>query len=307
MAVERGGACKAGARREWRAQRSPIPIRARDVRERRHGRFLTPALGGVVENEMHCGHACPASLRILGDFDAKETSPQRVAPCGEHVIAAALEQRENSQRLVSLLAPRTLGTSLTSGISSAGKRENDPTMTAEANQLVTTPRRRHDGHECSEERKRLGFGETPFKQMPAISPFESGKRRAALENSLQSPMAQDCFAQPVDSRFPVKLLEHELGFDEGAAPKIDLALHVSEARLLEHRSNQESGSESRRSPYQQRVRNAMQPVRPRVSIHARESQKRGSLTCSIRRSSPIGRSQCKADGSSSSYAACGGA
>jgi len=269
----------AGSRKDWRAQRSPIPIRPRDVRERWHGSL---SRGGVVEGEGHSRHSCSAPLEHASGLGAI-VAPQRLSSCEENLMRNTLEQRENLQHL------------------------------GEENRLISTPRRRHDGHEDSEERKRLGFGETPFKQMPTISPLESGRRRAALENSLQSPIRQDCIAQletgsHFDSRLPVKLLEHELGCGEGLTPKLDSAFRASEERCLRNRGNHESGYKPSSSSYAQRQSIVTQPVDSRRSFRSKESPKRSTMPCQIRRSSPTVRSRCrKARENSTSHAACGGA
>jgi hypothetical protein len=247
MAMEWGAAGNTIARKVWRAQRSPIPIRARDVRERRHGFSISAPPGGVVEQEFPCGNACQAPSRSSADAEAKTSSSQCVA-----------------------------------------------------NQPVTKAGRRHDSRECSEERERLGFGETPFKQMPEISSPESARRQAALENSLHDGFAQQYLlglrGTQHDSRFPLEIVKHELGLDEDSlAPKVDLASHVSEGRRPAQLSKQGAHNRSSKQLSALTVYNAAQPVKPRASIHSRVSPKRCSQT--VRRSSPAGRS----------HAACGGA
>merc|ERR1712224_196963 len=107
----------------------------------------------------------------------------------------------------------------------------------------------------------------------------SGKRRAAMENSLLSPSGQDRGAQHVaiedvtphfDSLPPVKFLEEELILDECTTRKGDIAAFISESSLPEYRSKQKlaSRSKSPRSAFPQIPHHA-QPLKSRASFHSR--------------------------------------
>lgn len=313
--MEQGGI--AGPRKEWKAKRAPIPIRARDVRERRHG--TAADLGGAVESVLPCGNTCPAS-QSLAQPESKMTNGQQYAAIRDvGSIPAASEQHGSLERFGSSLSSRVLGAPCETSLPVKGVC--DSALPAESNHRVTTPRRRNDGQECSEERKRLGFGETPLKQMPEISPLESGKRRAALENSLLSPSIEGGGAQhqPIedvaphfDSLPPVKFLEEELRVGESITRKEDVALHAFETRPQEHRSRQKlaTRSTSPKSALHQ-VPHYAQPLKSRATCYSRLPPTRCFQTSSIRRSSPSGSIRCtKGDAGSlrsSSPAACGGA
>lgn len=158
----------------WRPQRSPIPIRARDVRGRRFP-------SGSISPRKAVQKAAPSVFMPLPGMDSPSPSGVVRLAAVEVVVGglAALPTPSFCPPASALPIPSAPSVreqyaaevALQQYVASGLDRPTEDSISP------ATPRRwRRHTSEPFEEKKRLGFGETPLKQIPAPSPLpgESG-------------------------------------------------------------------------------------------------------------------------------------